>query len=612
MTARDSSISTRFITTIVMVATAILMLFAVVTMVIYHNREMVKLHDRLAVDSDQLHTAIAAALWNFETDQLDKLLEGCMKDVNYSGIVVKSDGKVYARSRNARWEVVAIEPMAAYAGIISHQQPIVFSGQPLGTLYLFATTKFLHTELETSIYYFCGSIVLLDFLLVFSLYRIFSRIVLEPLTALRAYALSVRSGDVQTPALVNVTFSGEMEVLRASLEQMVTLLGTRYVELQQEAKLFSDSEERLRTLINSMPDIVCFKDGDGRWLEANNYNLKMFDLQGVEYRGKKDAELAAYSRLYSQELLGGEQNDEVVWATGGICRKDEVIVRPDGSTKTFDVIKVPIFDDQGCRKGLTVVGRDVSERKQAEAEILRLNAELEQRVVERTEQLKAANQEMQSFAYSVSHDLRAPLRSIDGFSQALLEDYGSTLDKGGKDLLLRIRAATQRMAQLIDDILKLSRITRSELTFETVDLSAIAREIAAELQRMEPERKVAFDIQNGITTRGDVRLLTIALDNLIGNAWKFTSGHAEALIECGTAIIDGKKTFFVRDDGAGFDMKYADKLFTTFQRLHTEKEFSGTGVGLALVQHIIHRHGGTVGAQGAVEQGATFWFRLGV
>ena len=595
-----------------MVATAILMLFAVVTMVIYHNREMVKLHDRLAVDSDQLHTAIAAALWNFETDQLDKLLEGCMKDVNYSGIVVKSDGKVYARSRNARWEVVAIEPMAPYAGIISHQQPIVFSGQPLGTLYLFATTKFLHTELETSIYYFCGSIVLLDFLLVFSLYRIFSRIVLEPLTALRAYALSVRSGDVQTPALVNVTFSGEMEVLRASLEQMVTLLGTRYVELQQEAKLFSDSEERLRTLINSMPDIVCFKDGDGRWLEANNYNLKMFDLQGVEYRGKKDAELAAYSRLYSQELLGGEQNDEVVWATGGICRKDEVIVRPDGSTKTFDVIKVPIFDDQGCRKGLTVVGRDVSERKQAEAEILRLNAELEQRVVERTEQLKAANQEMQSFAYSVSHDLRAPLRSIDGFSQALLEDYGSTLDKGGKDLLLRIRAATQRMAQLIDDILKLSRITRSELTFETVDLSAIAREIAAELQRMEPERKVAFDIQNGITTRGDVRLLTIALDNLIGNAWKFTSGHAEALIECGTAIIDGKKTFFVRDDGAGFDMKYADKLFTTFQRLHTEKEFSGTGVGLALVQHIIHRHGGTVGAQGAVEQGATFWFRLGV
>ncbi len=612
MTARDSSISTRFITTIVMVATAILMLFAVVTMVIYHNREMVKLHDRLAVDSDQLHTAIAAALWNFETDQLDKLLEGCMKDVNYSGIVVKSDGKVYARSRNARWEVVAIEPMAPYAGIISHQQPIVFSGQPLGTLYLFATTKFLHTELETSIYYFCGSIVLLDFLLVFSLYRIFSRIVLEPLTALRAYALSVRSGDVQTPALVNVTFNGEMEVLRASLEQMVTLLGTRYVELQQEAKLFSDSEERLRTLINSMPDIVCFKDGDGRWLEANNYNLKMFDLQGVEYRGKKDAELAAYSRLYSQELLGGEQNDEVVWATGGICRKDEVIVRPDGSTKTFDVIKVPIFDDQGCRKGLTVVGRDVSERKQAEAEILRLNAELEQRVVERTEQLKAANQEMQSFAYSVSHDLRAPLRSIDGFSQALLEDYGSTLDKGGKDLLLRIRAATQRMAQLIDDILKLSRITRSELTFETVDLSAIAREIAAELQRMEPERKVAFDIQNGITTRGDVRLLTIALDNLIGNAWKFTSGHAEALIECGTAIIDGKKTFFVRDDGAGFDMKYADKLFTTFQRLHTEKEFSGTGVGLALVQHIIHRHGGTVGAQGAVEQGATFWFRLGV
>lgn len=250
-------------------------------------------------------------------------------------------------------------------------------------------------------------------------------------------------------------------------------------------------------------------------------------------------------------------------------------------------------------------------RRQAEAEIRRLTSELEQRVIERTAQLEYANKELEAFSYSVSHDLRAPLRSIDGFSLALLEDYEEKLDEGGKDYLRRVRAATQRMAQLIDDILKLSLITRSELTFETVELSAIADSIADELRTEEPERKVLFVIKEGLTANGDPRLLKVVLDNLLGNAWKFTGAHAGARIEFGASDIEGKTAYFVRDDGAGFNMKYADKLFTTFQRLHSEQEFHGTGVGLALVQHIIHRHGGTVWAEGAEEQGATFYFTLG-
>jgi light-regulated signal transduction histidine kinase (bacteriophytochrome) len=248
---------------------------------------------------------------------------------------------------------------------------------------------------------------------------------------------------------------------------------------------------------------------------------------------------------------------------------------------------------------------------QREEENRQLHAELEQRVIERTAQLKAANKEMESFAYSVSHDLRAPLRSIDGFSLALLEDYKDKLDDEGKDYLKRVRAATQRMAQLIDDMLKLSRITRSDLTYEMVNLSNLVVSVADELRSAEPERQVEFVIKKGLKTKGDLRLLRVVLDNLLGNAWKFTGGHAEARIEFGVSDVEGKTAYFVRDDGAGFDMKYADKLFTTFQRLHSEKEFPGTGVGLALVQHIIHRHGGTVWAEGAVEQGATFWFTIG-
>ena len=260
---------------------------------------------------------------------------------------------------------------------------------------------------------------------------------------------------------------------------------------------------------------------------------------------------------------------------------------------------------------LGILGQREGALKDSEAEIRILNDDLDQRISERTAQLEIAYKEMEQFAYSVSHDLRAPLRSIDGFSLALLEDYEDILDEGGKNYLRRVRSATQKMAQLIDDILKLSRITRCELALETVNLTKMAEIIADELHSAEPERMVEFVIAKGLKTSGDSALLKVVLNNLLGNAWKFTGSHAEARIEFGSAKVDGKTAFFIRDDGAGFDAKYADKLFVTFQRLHSEQEFSGTGIGLSLVQLIIHRHGGTVWGEGAVEHGATFWFTIG-
>jgi light-regulated signal transduction histidine kinase (bacteriophytochrome) len=252
---------------------------------------------------------------------------------------------------------------------------------------------------------------------------------------------------------------------------------------------------------------------------------------------------------------------------------------------------------------------EVTERKQAQEQAQSLNQGLCQAIAE----LKAVNHELESFSYSVSHDLRAPLRSIDGFSQALLEDCHEQLDATGQNYLQRIRAATQRMGKLIDDLLSLSRVIRSDVHIESVNLSRLASNICTEFQQTKPDQQLEFVIQPGLLVKGDERLLQVVLENLLNNAVKFTSKHSQAKIELGAITQeDGSLVYFVRDDGVGFDMKYADKLFSPFQRLHGMQEFQGNGIGLATVQRIVRRHSGQIWAEGAIEGGATFYFTLAV
>ncbi len=284
----------------------------------------------------------------------------------------------------------------------------------------------------------------------------------------------------------------------------------------------------------------------------------------------------------------------------------------DGERRAIHSRARLVADETG--RPLRVAGtiQDITERKKIEEDIRNLNAELERRVRERTAQLEAANQELEAFSYSVSHDLRSPLRALNGYSSVLLNLYQERLDETGRNYLTQIQEATNRMDHLINDMLNLSRVTRTEMEHDQVDLSQLAREIIQDLKEKEPHRVIKVVIADNLLAQGDVNLLKIVLENLLNNAWKFTARCAsQALIEAGSLIESGESVFFIRDNGAGFDMLHQDKLFMPFQRLHGAEEFPGTGIGLSIVQRIIQRHHGKVWAESKPGQGATFYFTLG-
>ncbi len=380
---------------------------------------------------------------------------------------------------------------------------------------------------------------------------------------------------------------------------------TERLKMQEELRA---SQARSQAILNSALDAVVTIDERGCIVEFNPAAEKIFGHRREDVLGKNMGELIVPPELRARH----QQAVESCAQTGNAHILGRLIelpaLRADGSRFPAELTINRV--EHGPRPLFTGFIRDITSRQAAEQEIRQLNATLEKRVAERTHELEVTNKELESFCYSVSHDLRAPLRAIDGFSQALEEDYAAMLDASGKSYLDRVRKATKRMGLLIDDLLELSRIARAEVKLQNVDLTQLAQLVIEELEHGQPDRQVEWVVTPDLRAHGDARLLRVALDNLLGNAWKFTRNQPAARIEFGVTNQAEKTVYFVRDNGAGFDMNYAGKLFGVFQRLHSATEYEGTGVGLANVQRVIHRHGGHVWAEAKTNEGATFFFTL--
>ncbi len=424
----------------------------------------------------------------------------------------------------------------------------------------------------------------------------------KPITALSEAMARAEHGE----SGVRAALGGPKDI-----REMAQAFNSMISALQEREHALRESQAAYREVVESVKEVIFQTDATGTWTLLNP---AWRDVTGISVEAAPGRPLMDMVHPDDRSLVG-EWQARLKRGDVPSCRFELRLIRGDRGIRWLEATQHARWDDDGAFAGSSGTLFDVTERTLAAERLEDDNAELESRVRMRTAQLEASNQELEAFSYSVSHDLRAPLRAIDGFANILIEDYAGRLDEPGQAHLQRIRGASQRMSQLIDDLLELARISRAEINSQPTDLSALVRDIVRDLRESEPGRRVDVAVADGQFAHVDPVLIRVALDNLLRNAWKFTGKRDAAHIAFGVtpvAAADGgsETAFFVRDNGAGFDMAYADKLFKPFSRLHPSSEFAGTGVGLATVQRVIHRHGGRIWADSGAEQGATFYFTL--
>jgi len=573
----------------------------------------------------------AALLFNDQKDAGETLSAFKTTPNIMRAILFTEDGKEFSKYKryDTKTEFTPLLPQKdEYSFGIDHLSVfhrIILDNKPIGTLFIQSDLEELYRRITWHVGFAVAIMVVslfCAFLLLSKLQKVITKPILE-LVQVMGIVSKNKNYSLRTPvhshdemgSLANgfnemlSQIQNRDTKLKQYSEHLKDLVTERTAELQKELTERKRVEEALRveknfidSTINSLSGIFYMFDVNGRFLKWNR-NLEVITGYSTE----------EISRMHPLDFFDEEEKKLVGKAIQEVFVEGEASVEANLISK--DGRKIPYFFTgklfiSGYQKYLVGMGIDVSELKQAEEEIRKLNVELEKRVLQRTAQLEAANKELESFSYSVSHDLRAPLRAIDGFSRILFEDYVEKFDDEGKRLVNIIRGNTKKMSNLIDDLLALSRIGRKDIDHTDIDMERLAGLVFDEIKATIPERKLQLNVKPLPSASGDAGTIRQVFVNLLTNAIKFTRLRETPIIEVGGYIEDSENVYYVKDNGVGFDMQYADKLFGTFQRLHSDKEFEGTGIGLALVQRVINRHGGRIWAEGKVNEGATFYFTL--
>lgn len=608
----------------------ILLTFAAAALQMYagYRRELDQLNARLQQIQIVAVPILVNSIWHFDNQQIETQLLGMLnlQDISYVQLRVMG-GETYTFGKS----VPADAAIAQTIDLVYTQNNETF---PLGQLDVIADRRDLQQRVSGWLARYLLSAAIQIFVLAGLILFVVERLLTRPLNEIVRYAETLDLEHLEKPLTLTprplAPPGDELQLVALKLNEMRRRLMEDVAEREQMEAALRQSERNYREIFNATSEAIFIHDiPDGNLLQVNGPMLRLYGYaHEAEVLGRNVSELGDNRPPYTEVEAKGYLQKAI---TEGPQIFEWLARKKTGETFWAEVsLRCSII---GGEQRVLAVVRDITGRKQteallmaqnealiaqqhalerAEAQTRQLNIELEQRVKERTLQLTALNQELEAFGYSVAHDLRAPLRHMNGFSQMLLEEHGAELSAEAKKLLQRIHDAASDLSGMVDALLSLSRLTRDEMRPTQVNLSALAQEIAANLSQREPGRQVTLDIAPDLTVQADKHLVQIVLENLLGNAWKFSAQRQPAQIQfgCLPATPEDGIVYFVRDNGVGFDMAYASRLFSPFQRLHSAETFSGTGIGLATVKRIIQRHGGRIWTESAVERGATFYFTL--
>jgi len=616
---------------IVFASSMIALLITAAQLYLEFERDVGAIHERFTQIEEAYLPSIVQNVWVVDPARLHTLLEGIDRLPDFEFAEVRVDGKPFASSGNR----------PGYQQLI-RQFPLTYAYQgktlDIGRLEVGASLDGPIKRTWERLWFVLLLNALKTALIAVLILLLVRRMITQPLERITGQARRLAAGDLAQPLTLPVTRlsagddeihglaenldemrqnlmqrQASLEAMNRELEDAVQARGIALLQSRASEDALRDSETRLRTLVQTIPDLVWLKDPQGAYLGCNLQFSRLYGASEADIVGKTD-----YDFVDKPMADAFRDNDRQAMAAGGPTSTEEWLSFADGGYRgLFETIKTPVREADGKIVGVLGISRDITARKTAEEqvrqahdEIRRFNEELEARVRRRTAQLETAHADLESFSYSVSHDLRAPLRAIDGFAAILAEDYAPRLDDEGRRLLKVVSDSAKKMGQLIGDILAFSRAGRHEMTILPIDMAALVREVWQGLEPQRRDRQVELRLAELPGASGDIAALRQVWQNLLANALKFTRGRATALIEVGGESTEAEVLFHVRDNGAGFDPAYAAKLFSPFQRLHDASEFEGTGIGLAIVKRFIVMHGGRVWAEGKADAGACFGFAL--